>query len=124
MEEKKRIKSFRDLEVYQLAYKLSKEIHELSLTFPKFELYELGSQIRRSSHSVPSCIAEGWGRRTDGQFRQFLIYAAASIDETNVHLNAAFDYKYISVERSGYFVEQYEILGKKIYNLIATLEKR
>lgn len=75
------------------------EIYELTLKFPKFELYELGSQIRKSAHSIPSNIAEGWARWTIGEYRHFLIYASASIDETVVHLDTALYRNYISKEK-------------------------
>jgi len=52
------MRTFRDLEVYKKSFRLHIEIHKLSMTFPKFEMYELGSQIRRSSNSVPANIAD------------------------------------------------------------------
>ena len=57
------MKSYRDLEVYQLSYELAIKIHRLSLKLPKYELFEEGSQIRRSSKGVSSCIVEGYGRK-------------------------------------------------------------
>jgi len=54
-----RINSFRDLDVYQKLYRLHMEVHVISLQFPKFEMYELGAQIRRSTNSAPANIAEG-----------------------------------------------------------------
>jgi four helix bundle protein len=56
---KEQIRSFEDLEVYRKLYELHLEICKLSLGFPKFELFELGSQIRRSSNSIAANIAEG-----------------------------------------------------------------
>lgn len=56
-------KSYRDLEIYKLSYELAMKIHRISLKLPKYELYEEGSQIRRSSKGVPSTIVEGYGRR-------------------------------------------------------------
>ncbi len=55
--------SYRDLEIYKKGHKLAIEIHEMSLKLPKFELYEEGSQIRKSSKSVKNNIVEGFGRR-------------------------------------------------------------
>ena len=54
------IESFRDLKVYQKAYTSSLKIHEISLTLPDFEKYELGSQMRRASKSIAMNIAEGY----------------------------------------------------------------
>ena len=57
------VTSFKDLIVYQKAHKLAMEIFELSKKFPKEEKYSLTDQIRRSSRSVSSCIAESWAKR-------------------------------------------------------------
>ena len=73
------MKNYRDLEIYQLAYKLAIEIHEMSMQLPKYELYEQGSQIRRSSKSIKDNIAEGFGRRRyKVEFIRFLIFAHSS----------------------------------------------
>ncbi len=56
-------KSFEDLDIYRKAKKLSSEIHEMTLSLPKFEMYEAGSQIRRSSKSIRSNIVKGFGRK-------------------------------------------------------------
>jgi len=58
-----RINSFRDLIVYQKAYKLAMEIFEITKTFPKEEKYSLTDQMRRSSRSVTACLAEAWSKR-------------------------------------------------------------
>jgi len=55
--------SYKDLEIYQIAFNLAGRIHFSSLKLPAFELYEQGSQIRRSSKSIKDQIAEGYGRR-------------------------------------------------------------
>lgn len=73
---------YRELEIYKLTFELSIQIHKLSLALPRFELYEQGSQIRRSSKSVKDQIVEGYGRRRyKADFIKFLIYAQASNDE-------------------------------------------
>ena len=69
-------KSYRDLEIYQLSYELAMKIHRMALKLPKYELYEEGSQIRRSSKGVSSTIVEGCGRRKyKKDFVRFLVYA-------------------------------------------------
>ena len=57
------MKSYRDLDIYNESKKLAIEIHKISLSLPKLELYEEGSQVRRSAKSVTSNIVEGYGRR-------------------------------------------------------------
>ncbi len=109
------IKSYEDLEIYRISFELAMEMHELSLTFPKFETFEEGSQLRRSSKGIPSCIAEGWGRRYyKNEFVRFLIYALASCDETNVHLNFAARCKYLTKDQHEDYANRYDVLGKKI----------
>ena len=79
-------KSYVDLEIYKIAIDLFIETHQLTQRLPKFELYELGSQLRRSSESVVTNIVEGYGRRNYKQeFIKFLIYSEASNSETKCH---------------------------------------
>src|ERR1700691_3462212 len=66
------VKSFRDLLAWQRAIQLSVLIYRLTQVFPREELYGLTSQMRRSAVSVPSNIAEGHGRLSTGEYRQFL----------------------------------------------------
>jgi four helix bundle protein len=80
--------SYKKLEIWQLASGVSVEIHRMSLeSLPKLEMYEEGSQIRRSAKSIRSNIVEGYGRRRYKQdFIRFLTYAHASCEETIDHL--------------------------------------
>ena len=79
---------YRKLEIWQLARDVSIGVHRMTIDLlPKFEMYEEGSQIRRSSKSIRSNIVEGYGRRRYKQdFIRFLTYAHASCDETIDHL--------------------------------------
>lgn len=75
--------SYRDLDVYQLAHAAALDVHVFSLRLPKYEMYESGSQVRRSSKSISANIVEGYGRRCyKAEFTKFLVYAQASCDET------------------------------------------
>lgn len=117
--------SYKDLRVYKLAYELGLEVHSLTMTFPKFELYELGSQMRRCSKSVPSNIAEGYGRSHYGaDFVRFLIFALASTDEMQVHLQYALDLGYIGKDKHAILAGKYDQAGKMLYRLISSLETR
>ena len=80
--------SYKTLEVWQLATDVSIAVHRMTIDLlPKFEMYEEGSQIRRSSKSIRSNIVEGYGcRRYKQDFIRFLTYAHASCDETIDHL--------------------------------------
>jgi four helix bundle protein len=82
------VRSYKDLEIYQLSFDLAVKIRRLTLKLPKYEQYEEGGQIRKSSKGITSCIVEGYGRkRYKADFLKFLTYSHASCDETIVHLN-------------------------------------
>lgn len=92
--------SYKNLEVWKIARELSILAHEMSLTLPKFELFEEGSQIRRSSKSARINIVEGYGRRRyKGEFVKFLTYAHASNDETVDHLETLWETHSLRIER-------------------------
>jgi len=80
--------SYKNLEIWKLAREVVIEIHKMTLSeLPKFELFEEGTQIRRSSKGVKSTIVEGYGRRNYKQdFIRYLFFALASNDETLDHL--------------------------------------
>ncbi len=76
------------LHVYQIAHKLAVEIHAMTLTLPKYEMYEEGSQIRRSSKRVSASIVEGYAlRQYKAEFIQYLLRAYGSAEETVEHLD-------------------------------------
>jgi four helix bundle protein len=81
--------SFRDLQVWQKAMQLTVTIYRLTQGFPREEVYGLTSQIRRAAVSVPSNIAEGQGRLSPGEFRQFLGIARGSVCEVQTQLEIA-----------------------------------
>lgn len=118
------MKSYRELDVYKESKQLAIEIHKMSLTLPKFELYEEGSQIRRSSKAVTTAIVEGYGRKRYKQdFIRFLVYAQSECDETIVHLDFLFETESLK-EKLLYnsFFERYTVLSKKINNFIQWVE--
>jgi four helix bundle protein len=125
--ERKFAMSYRDLEVWQLARQSSIDVHEMTLRcLPKFELYEEGSQIRRSSKSVRSNIVEGYGRRAYKQeFIRFLTFALASCDETTDHLETLQEtgsLQDVAVYSSLH--ENFQILGKKLNNFIQSVTEQ
>ena len=91
-------------------------IHEMTMSLPKFELYEVGQQIRRSSKSTRATIVEGYGRRIyKADYIRFLIYALASNDETIDHLETLFETGSLSDEVTYTNLHiNAEILGKKL----------
>jgi len=110
--------SYKDLDIYKLAFQLCLKVHGLSLKLPKYELYEQGSQVRRSSKSVKDQIAEGYGRRQyKADFIKFLIYAQASNDEC---LNQIETIRVLYPDQQEWssLIDDYELLGKKINKFI------
>ena len=116
------MKSYKDLEIYNIAFDLAGRVHRASLTLPQFELYEQGSQIRRSSKSIKDQIAEGFGRRKYKlDFVKFLIYSQASCDETTSQLEMIISL-YPDLTDFPPVLQEYLILGRKINNFIQYVE--
>jgi four helix bundle protein len=105
--------NYKDLEIWKIANEVVNDIHSLTFNdLPKFEMYETGSQIRRSVKSVKSNIVEGYGRRNYKQeFLHFLTIAIASNDETMDHLETLYQTKSLKDK------EKYEILHDRIDKL-------
>ncbi|TBW26473.1 four helix bundle protein [Gramella sp. KN1008] len=116
------MKSYKDLDIYNMAFEYAIEVHKVSMKLPKFEIYEQGSQIRRSSKSIKDNIVEGYGRRTYKQdFIKYLIYSHASLLECLSQLEMM-DQLY-DIPEIKKLKEKYEILGAKIYTFIKYVEK-
>ncbi len=79
-------KSYKDLIVWQRAIELVTLVYELTSKFPKSELFGITSQMRRAAVSIPSCIAEGWGRKSPKEFYQFLSISYGSTLELETQL--------------------------------------
>jgi four helix bundle protein len=117
------MKSYRDLEIYQLSYELAVKIHRMSLQLPNYELFEEGSQLRRSSKAIPANIVEGYGRRRyKAEFIKFLVYAHSSCDETILHLNLIADTHFSCKPDLKEFLSAYDVLGAKINRFIHFVE--
>ncbi len=116
--------TYKDLEIYQLSHDLAIEIHKVSLSLPKFELYEEGSQLRRSAKAIPVNIVEGFGRRRyKNDFIRFLTFALASCDETKEHLKILYETEALNDnDIFDSFILRYEELGRKIHNFIKAVE--
>jgi four helix bundle protein len=118
--------SYKNLEIWKLAREIAVEIHEMTLSrLPKFEMYEAGSQIRRSSKSVTANIVEGYGRRYYKQeFIHFLVIALASNDETIEHLETLFETKSLQDELIyNNLHPKIETLGKKLNSFIQSVKE-
>src|SRR5215216_3360360 len=90
------IKSYRDLIVWQKSISLVKGVYVVSQSFPKEEQYGLTNQMRRCAVSIPSNIAEGYGRNSTGDYKRFLQVAVGSLYELQTQIEIAFNLDYIS----------------------------
>ncbi len=106
-----------DLEVYKRLFKLALEVHDLTMAFPKFEMYELGSQLRRSSNSPPANVAEGFGNKHTNIYVECISRAQGEIRETKHHLRIAYRKRYLSEETLSRFINGYEECSKMLYGL-------
>ena len=88
-------KSFKDLIVWQKSYKLVLEIYKITKEFPKSEIYGLSHQMRKAAVSIPSNIAEGYGRQHKAEYNQFLSIAYSSLLELETQFLLAKDLKYV-----------------------------
>ena len=118
--------SYKNLEIWQLARESVIEIHKMTLSLPKFEMYEEGSQIRRSSKSVKSTIVEGYGRRNyKNDFIRYLTFSLASNDETIDHLETLFETESLKdKELFENLLKKSNLLGKKLIKFLESVEKQ
>jgi four helix bundle protein len=116
--------SYKDLDIYQISLSLFYEVHPASLLLPKYELYELGSQLRRSSDSVTTNIVEGYGRKKyKADFIRFLVFSHSSCLETKNHLEKINHLYKGVIPNNEELIAQYDILGAKIFNFIKYVEE-
>ncbi len=118
------VRSFRDLEVWQMAMELTVAVYRLTQGFPREELFGLSSQLRRSVVSIPSNIAEGQGRLNTRELRQFLGVARGSNCELQTQLEIA---RALNLGDS-VILERAEALshrvGKMLFKLLSTLNSK
>lgn len=89
------IKTYRDLIIWQKSMTLVTEVYTITTSFPACELYGLTNQMRRCAVSIPSNIAEGYGRNSTGDYKRFLQISVGSLFELQTQLEIAFNLKYI-----------------------------
>lgn len=114
-----RHKTYKDFEVYRIAHGLGVVIHSFSLRLPKFELYETGCQLRRSSKSVSANIVEGFCRRRyKADFIRFLVFAHASCNEAIEWVEYVRDCHPDLKEGAKGILEKLDELGRKLNRFI------
>lgn len=119
-----KIRSFRDLRVWQIGMEVVVEVYRLSRSFPRSEVYGLAAQVQRAAVSVPSNIAEGHARDHTGEYLQHLSIAQASLAEVETQLEIAVRLQYLSPEQFHAVQELISALGKQLHVLRNTLKHK
>lgn len=115
------MKDFRQLKVREKSHQTALAIYRATREFPKEELYGLTSQIRRASMSIPTNIAEGFGRNMDADFARFLQMAMGSASETEYQLILAHDLEFLSKDSYEKLHSDVEEVKRMLASLLKTL---
>jgi four helix bundle protein len=115
------MKDFRQLKVWEKSHQLALAIYKATKNFPKEELYGLTSQIRRSSMSIPTNIAEGCGRFTDADFARILQMAMGSASETEYQLILARDLEFLPKDAHEKLHKDVEEIKRMLASLLKTI---
>lgn len=116
-----RIKSHRDLIAWQKSMDLVILVYKATESFPRHELYGLTSQIRRAASSIPANIAEGQGRRSKTEFRQFLGNARGSLLELDTHLELSRRLNYLTEAQYNRINDQFTEVSRILNGLLRSL---
>jgi four helix bundle protein len=116
---------YKKLEIYNLAHSLALKVHKMTMSLPKFEMYEEGGQIRRSSKSVSAQIVEGYAlRKYKNEFLHYLWRAYGSSEETLEHLSFLFETESLKDEKLFQELsENYKQLNRMLFNYIQSVER-
>ncbi len=116
---------YHKLEIYNISHALGIKIHEITLRLPKFEMYEEGSQIRRSAKSVSTNIVEGFAlRKYKNEFLHYLYRAYGSSEETLEHLRYIYETKsFLDEKLYNELREEILKLNGKLFRFIQSVEK-
>lgn len=120
----RKMKSYRDLIVWQKSMRLVTQIYLITKELPKNELYGLTAQIRRSSISLPSNIAEGYGRNSTNDYIRFLQIACGSLYEVQTQLEICRNLEYLSKDIFNEIYEQSREIERMLNSLIGKLKQK
>ena len=118
------LRNYKDLKVWQRSYELCLEIYRVTKGFPKEERYGLTSQIRRAAASVPSNIAEGYGRKTTPEYIKFLYVAYGSNCELETQILLSGDLGYIETDKLKKLQSEIGEVERMLKALIKSLENK
>ena len=115
----KPIGAFEDLEVFKRAYRVSLDVHRISLLFPQVEQYGLADQIRRASKSICANLAEGFGKQSTStaEFKRYLRMAVGSADEMRVWIRYCLGLGYIEQSQWQAWRDEYQAIARMLQGL-------
>src|SRR5947208_12174824 len=116
------LRSYQELIGWKKGIELVTDVYRLTQKFPKQEIYGLTSQIRRAAVSIPSNIAEGQGRMSRGEFKQFLGHARGSVFELESQVLIARNLGYLNLEDAAALIERITEIGKLLNGLLKSLD--
>ena len=116
-----KIRNFRDLEVWQLGKNIVVAVYEATEEFPADERFGLTSQMRRSSVSIPSNIAEGFNRFNKKDYRRYLYIALGSCAELETQIELSFELGYLPQDATSVLLEKLDFESRMLRNLIKKL---
>jgi four helix bundle protein len=117
------LKNFKELKVWEKSYQLSLGIYKITTKFPDDEKFGLTSQVRRAAVSIPSNIAEGYGRRTRADYIKFLHIAYGSCCELETQMLISIDLNYMNNEKGIKVMDKIKEVERMLKSLITSLEK-
>jgi four helix bundle protein len=118
------LRNFKELKVWQKSYALCLKVYKMTNSFPREEVYGLTSQIRRAAVSVPSNIAEGYGKRTTSDYIRSLYIAYGSACELETQVLLSNDLGYVKAKEKERFGEKLGEVERMLKALIKSLQKK
>lgn len=122
--ESSKVKSYRDLLVWQKAMDFAMEIYAVTKNFPKEELYGLTSQMKRSALSIPSNIAEGSSRRTTGEFLRYINIATGSLAEIETQIIFAAHLSFVNQKAEAGLLKKADEISRMLQGLHRSLASK
>jgi four helix bundle protein len=116
------MKNFRDLHVWRKSHELTLDCYKLTQNFPRHELYGITNQVRRSAASIAANIAEGCGKRGNGEFQRYLGIAAGSASELEYHFLLAKDLHLLSPDQYSSLNAAVQEIKRMLTSLILKVE--
>lgn len=111
------MRDFKKYDIWQLSHELVLNVYKISQSFPREEMFNITSQLRRAATSIPTNISEGCGRSSDKEFSHFLNIALGSASETEYLIVLSTDLELIDKQNSEKLLKDVNQIKSKIFSL-------